>query len=174
MGRVAVFAARVACAAAIACGLVVVRAPLGAQEDNDARPIVGVAFGGGGARGFAHVGVIRWFEEHHVPIDLIAGTSMGGLVGGGYATGMSSAELAALLRGTDWSEMFGASAYRYKSMRRKEDARAFPARLEFHIRHGVALPMALNNGQQVDLLLAGIAARYAGLASFDSLPTPFR
>jgi len=174
VARVAAIAARVACAAAIACGVVIVPAPLGAQEDNDARPVVGVAFGGGGARGFAHVGVIRWFEEHHVPIDLIAGTSMGGLVGGGYATGMSSAELAGLLRGTDWSEMFGASAYRYKSMRRKEDARAYPARLEFHIRHGVSLPMALNNGQQVDLLLAGIAARYAGLSSFDSLPTPFR
>src|SRR6186713_1756329 len=52
------------------------------------RRTVGVAFGGGSARGIAHVGVIRWLEEHRVPIDVAAGTSMGGLVGGAYATGM--------------------------------------------------------------------------------------
>jgi NTE family protein len=118
--------------------------------------------------------VLRWFEEHRIPIDVVAGTSMGGLVGGAFASGMSSAELADLLDRTDWDQMFGASAYRYKSIQRKEDARAYPGRLELQLRHGVALPAALNNGQQVDLLLAGIAARYAGLASFDSLPTPFR
>ena len=52
-----------------------------------ARPTVGVAFGGGSARGIAHIGIIQWLEEHHVPIDMAAGTSMGGLVGGGFATG---------------------------------------------------------------------------------------
>lgn len=138
------------------------------------RPTIGLALGGGSARGFAHVGIIRWFEEHRIPIDRIAGTSMGGLVGGAFAAGMSSAELAELLRHTNWDEMFGASAYRYKSIQRKDDARAYPARLEFHLRHGVALPTALNNGQQVDLLLAGIGAKYSHLSSFDALPTPFR
>jgi len=138
------------------------------------RRTVGVAFGGGSARGFAHVGVIRWFEEHHVPIDLVAGTSMGALVGGAYAAGMSSAELAALARDTDWDEMFGGSSYRYKSVRRKNDARDYPSRLEFHLRRGFALPNALNNGLEVDLLLSRIGALYAGLPSFDSLPTPFR
>src|SRR5688572_33277257 len=58
-------------------------APSFAQE----RPKVGVAFGGGSARGIAHVGVIRWFEEHQIPIDVAAGTSMGGLIGGAFATG---------------------------------------------------------------------------------------
>src|SRR5688572_23668091 len=52
------------------------------------RPTVGVAFGGGSARGIAHVGVIRWLEEHRIPIDAAAGTSMGGLIGGAYASGM--------------------------------------------------------------------------------------
>ena len=135
---------------------------------------MGVAFGGGSARGFAHVGALRWFEEHHVPIDVVAGTIMGGLVVGAFASGMSSKELADLLARTDWDQMFGASAYRYKSIQRKEDARADPSPLELQLRHGVGLPAALNNGQQVDLLLASIAARYASLASFDSLPTPFR
>ncbi len=54
------------------------------------RPAVGVAFGGGGARGIAHVGVIQWLEEHRIPIDVAAGTSMGGLVGGAFATGMDA------------------------------------------------------------------------------------
>ena len=138
------------------------------------RRVIGVAFGGGSARGFAHVGVIRWFEEHHIPIDRIAGTSMGGLVGGGYAAGMSVDELEALLTQTDWDEMFGSTAYRYKSVRRKEDARAYPSHLEFQMRRGFALPVALNNGQQVDLLLARIGGLYGDLPTFDSLPTPFR
>lgn len=138
------------------------------------RPRIGIALGGGSARGFAHIGVLRWFHEHHVPIDVVAGTSMGGLVGGAFASGMTPAELAAMIDDTDWDQMFGASPYRYKSIRRKQDARDYPARLELHLRRGVDLPSALNDGQQVDLLLAGIGARYAGLPSFDALPTPFR
>lgn len=138
------------------------------------RHVVGVALGGGSARGLAHVGVIRWFEQHHIPIDRIAGTSMGGLVGGAYAAGMSAEELELLLAHTDWDEMFGYNAYRYKSVRRKEDARAYPSHLQFEMRHGFAFPIALNDGQQVDLFLARIGGIYDHLASFDSLPTPFR
>ena len=63
------------------------------------RPTVGVAFGGGSARGIAHIGVIQWFEENHIPIDVAAGTSMGGLVGGAFATGMTAAELRTLIPG---------------------------------------------------------------------------
>ena len=145
-----------------------------AQSTRKHRPVIGVAFGGGSALGLAHVGVIRWFEDHHVPIDVVAGTSMGGLVGGAYATGMSSSDLAKLLARTDWEEMFGSVPYRYLSVRRKQDTRAYPSHLTFGLRRGVALPSALNNGQQVDLFLARLGAAYAGLGSFDSLPTPFR
>ena len=78
---------------------ILIAAAIHSQPSPDPkRRTVGVAFGGGSARGFAHVGVIRWFEEHHIPIDFVAGTSMGGLVGGAYASGMSSAELAVLAR----------------------------------------------------------------------------
>jgi NTE family protein len=136
--------------------------------------VVGVALGGGSARGLAHVGVIRWFEEHQIPIDLIAGTSMGGLIGGAYAAGMSARELEVMLGETDWDEMFGSIAYRYKSVRRKEDMRAYPSRIELQLRRGAAFPIALNNGQQVDLMLARIGGIYGDLSSFDSLPTPFR
>ncbi len=78
------------------------------------RPRIGVAFGGGSARGIAHVGVIRWFEEHRIPIDVGAGTSMGGLVGGAFATGMDAAELQTFVTSLDWDQLFGASTFQYK------------------------------------------------------------
>ena len=64
---------------------------------------IGVALEGGGALGLAHIGVLQWFEDHHIPIDYIAGTSMGGLVGGLYATGKSPAELKAIVDKQDWN-----------------------------------------------------------------------
>ncbi|MCC6165506.1 MAG: patatin-like phospholipase family protein [Acidobacteria bacterium] len=138
------------------------------------RPTVGVAFGGGSARGIAHVGVLRWLEEHRVPVDVAAGTSMGGLIGGAFATGMDAAELDALLDSLDWDELFGSSTFAYKNIRRKADGRAFPWRLEFGLKHGIVAPTSLNSGEYVELMLARIAAPYHELESFDSLPTPFR
>ena len=161
--------------------LVLIAAPRARAGDDQAgpraaqqRPRVGVAFGGGSARGLAHVGVVRWFEEHHIPIDLIAGTSMGGLIGGAVSSGMSAEELSAMLQQVNWDEMFGFSPFRYKNVRRKEDARAYPSRIELGIRQGISLPIALNNGQQVDFLLARIVGPYGTISSFDDLPTPFR
>src|SRR5262245_36115038 len=138
------------------------------------RPRIGVAFGGGSARGLAHVGVVRWFEEHRIPIDVIAGTSMGGLIGGAVSSGMSAEELSAILQQVNWDEMFGFSPFKYKNVRRKEDSRAYPSRIELGIKQGISLPIALNNGQQVDFLLARIVGPYGTMASFDQLPTPFR
>ena len=141
---------------------------------QDQRPTVGVAFGGGSARGIAHVGVIQWFEEHRIPIDMAAGTSMGGLIGGAFATGMDAAELDDMLKHMNWDEMFGASSFAFKNIRRKADARAYPSRLEFGARHGIVPPASLNNGEQVDLLVGRIAAPYYAARTFDDLPTPFR
>ncbi len=143
-------------------------------QSSPARPTIGVAFGGGSARGIAHIGVIQWFEENHIPIDVAAGTSMGGLVGGAFASGMSAAELRTLITDTDWDMMFGSSSFPFKNIRRKEDARSYPSRLEFGLKRGVVPPTSLNDGQQVDLLLARIAAPYYALERFDDLPTPFR
>jgi NTE family protein len=138
------------------------------------RPTVGVAFGGGSARGIAHVGVIRWLEEHRIPIDVAAGTSMGGLVGGAFASGMDAGELETFVTGLNWDELFGASSFAFKNIRRKADARAYPARLEFGLRGGIVPPAALNNGEYVELLLGRIAAPYFEVENFDDLPTPFR
>ncbi len=154
----------------VAC-LAATSTPADAQGE---RPTIGVAFGGGSARGIAHVGVIRWFEEHRIPIDLAAGTSMGGLIGGSFATGMDAAELDDMLEHLNWDEMFGASSFAFKNIRRKADARAYPSRLEFGLKRGIVPPTSLNNGEQVDLLVARIAAPYYGIHTFDELPTPFR
>src|SRR4030095_12978865 len=141
---------------------------------NVGRPTVGVAFGGGSARGIAHVGVIHWLEEHRIPIDLAAGTSMGGLVGGAFASGMDAGELETFIASLDWDQLFGASSFAHKNIRRKADARAYPSRLEFGLRGGIVPPAALNSGEYVELLLGRIAAPYFDIDDFDDLPTPFR
>jgi NTE family protein len=143
-------------------------------DGQDQRPTVGVAFGGGSARGIAHVGVIRWFEEHRIPIDMAAGTSMGGLIGGAFAAGMDAAALDDMLQHLNWDEIFGASNFAFKNIRRKADARAYPSRLEFGLKRGIVPPTSLNNGEQVDRLVGRIAAPYYGVATFDELPTRFR
>jgi NTE family protein len=139
------------------------------------RPRIGLALGGGSARGIAHIGVLRWFEEHHIPIDVIAGTSMGGLIAGAYASGMSPDEISELMKKADWDLMFlSDSPYKYKTIRRKQDKRLFPSQLEFGLKGGLSLPGGLNPGQQVSLMLDQIALPYYNLKSFDDLPTPYR
>ena len=144
------------------------------QGTAGGRALVGVALGGGSARGIAHVGFIRWCEEHRIPIDVVAGTSMGGLIGGAYATGMNSDELEKMLTDVDWDELFGSSTFAFKNIRRKADARDYPSRLEFGLRGGIVPPTALDPGQQVERLLGDIAGSYYDISSFDQLPTPFR
>jgi len=70
--------------------------------------------------------------------------------------------------------MFGASSFRYKNVRRKDDARDYPSRIEFGLKRGIVPPPSLNNGQQVECLLSRLAGAYGDLQSVDELPTPFR
>src|SRR3569833_10588 len=74
---------------------------------DEPRPRIGLVRGGGGARGGAHVGVLKVLDEMRIPFDCIAGTSMGALVGGGYASGMSAGEIEAFLRTVDWQSVGG-------------------------------------------------------------------
>ncbi|MBV8454444.1 MAG: patatin-like phospholipase family protein, partial [Deltaproteobacteria bacterium] len=90
-------------------------------EQPPHRPKIGVALEGGGAKGLAHIDVLRWFEEHHIPIDYIAGTSMGGLIAGLYATGHSPADIQRIVEEADWNEVLaGATPYPDLAFRRKE------------------------------------------------------
>ena len=146
-----------------------------AQSQPAQRPKVGLALGGGAARGIAHIGLLRWFEEHRIPVDVIAGTSMGGLIGGAYASGLTPDEIQTLMKEADWDLMFlSDSPFRYKTFRRKEDARAFPGQIDFGLKGGFKLPSGLNAGQQIELMLDRIALPYYELRDFDQLPTPFR
>lgn len=139
------------------------------------RPKIGLVLEGGGALGLAHIGILEWMEEHRVPIDLITGTSMGALIGGLYASGMSTRELRELITSIDWNLTLGGQVpFNALSYRRKEDRIAYPNRLEFGLRNGVQFPAGLNSGHQIGLILSRATLGYPNLASFDDLPVPFR
>ena len=113
-------------------------------------------------------------EEHRIPVSYVAGTSMGGLVGGMYATGLSPAEVRELINGIDWDQVLsGVTPFRDLSFRRKQDARDFPGQLEFGLRGGLQFPSGFNTGQEVNLVLDNVALPYSEIASFNDLPIPF-
>jgi NTE family protein len=118
--------------------LLAVTIALHAQEP---RQKIGLVLEGGGALGLAHIGVLQWLYQHHVPVDLVAGTSMGGLVGGIYATGRSPEQIQELIQNVDWDQaLSGELPFRDLSYRRKEDEVQFPTRIEFGLRKGIQLP----------------------------------
>jgi len=136
---------------------------------------IGVALEGGGALGLAHIGVLQWFKEQHVPVDFIAGTSMGGLVGGFYAAGVSPEEMKNLIERLDWDAILrDRTSYEDLSFLRKQDQRAYPNSLVLGLRKGLYLPAGLNAGHQIGLLIDRETLLYSGLPSFDALPVPFR
>ena len=101
-------------------------APLAKAADEavagTARPKIGLVLGGGGARGAAHVGVLKVLEEMHIPVDYVVGTSMGSIVGGLYASGMNAEQIDKEMRGMDWSDLFLDSPAREdRTFRRKRD-----------------------------------------------------
>lgn len=139
------------------------------------RLTIGVALEGGGALGLAHIGVLRWFEQHHIPIDYLSGNSMGALVGGMYATGKSPDELEVLVKHMDWSFIIGGETpYQDLSYRRKEDARAVQNDLVIGFKHGTTLPSGLSSGHQISLVIDRETLAYSSVKSFDDLPIPFR
>jgi NTE family protein len=143
-------------------------------QEPPSRPKIGLALEGGGALGLAHIGVLEWFEEHHIPVDYIAGTSMGGLVGGIYATGLRASEVHKVVENLDWDSILrGQLPYRDLAYRRKEDLRDFQNYLNFGLKKGLGAPSGLNTGQEVTFLLDRLTLPYSG-QSFDTLPIPFR
>ncbi len=146
------------------------------QAQENTRPSVGLVLAGGGARGIAHAGVITALEEMHIPVDAIAGTSMGALVGGLYATGMSGEELREVIFTMDWEEAFQDSVDRGElPMRRKNDDYDYPSQVQLSFKDGgVALPLGIVQGQQVRLMIKELMKDAADVDDFDELPTPFR
>ena len=163
------------CLAAMIAFMVPLWLPAQAGDAPRPRKKIALVLEGGGALGLAHIGVIEWLEENRIPVDYIAGASMGGLVGGMYAMGYSPKEIHDTVAGADWDAiLYDRLRYRDLDFRRREDLRSHPNTLEFGILSGVHLPEGLNSGHQVGLLLDRLALPYSMLRNFDDLPVPFR
>ncbi len=142
-----------------------------------ARPKTCLVLAGGGALGIAHVGVIKVLEEEHVPIDCIVGTSMGAIVGGLYASGFSSAELEALVRDSNWGDLFTERAPRADRMfEDTKDDYAFlmPFRIGIDKKGNLTLPRGLIRGDKIDVSFLLFALRSGYIHDFDKLPIQFR
>lgn len=150
-------------------------APAPCKPADSTRPSVGLVLSGGGARGAAHVGVLRVLEEMEIPIDCITGTSMGAVVGGFYAAGWSPDEIERELLAIDWTELFrGEAPRRNLSFRRKEDDIRY---IDFDagLRKGrIALPHGAAASAVLDYLLRSKTLSVAGIHDFDQLAIPFR
>jgi len=146
------------------------------KTQNNERPKIGLVLSGGGARGFAHIGVLKILEENNVPIDFVVGTSMGSIVGGLYAIGLTPEEIENGVKRIAWEKVFDDFAYRdYKSFRRKQDD------FDFYNIHrigitddGLQISPGLIEGQQIELALDRLAYSGFHIENFDKLRIPFR
>ncbi|HME41328.1 MAG TPA: patatin-like phospholipase family protein [Steroidobacteraceae bacterium] len=140
------------------------------------RPRICLVLSGGGARGMAHIGILKVLEDLKVPVDCIAGTSMGAIVGGLYASGMTARQIEATMRSLDWQEAFHDAPPRQDlAFRRKQDDRNFLVRLPLGLKHGkILLPKGLIQGQKLQQTLRQLTLPFSDSTNFDQLPTPFR
>lgn len=147
-----------------------------AQSTAQQRPRTGLVLSGGGARGLAHVGVLKVLERERIPVDLIAGTSMGAIIGGLYASGMSATEIEREIVQLRWDEVFATRVNRPQlPERRKElDADYSPA-IELGMRDGVLMtPKSALASRGLEALLRRYTLRAGSVHDFDRLPLPFR
>ena len=147
----------------------------GRTADPMQRPKVGLVLSGGGARGAAHIGVLKVLEELRVPVDLIVGTSMGSIVGAAYATGLSVAEMEKVIKTITTDRLFTDNPPRQdQTMRRKDDdLRPYFVPELAVTQDGVQLPKGLVSGVALEAELRRLV-QVASARSFDELPIPFR
>lgn len=170
--------ARFALATVLAASLL----PLPAVADqvqpaaNGHRPRIGLVLAGGGAKGGAHVGALKVLEELHVPIDCIAGTSIGALVGAGYATGQPAAEIEKFVTGIDWASVIGGVGRRkLEPIEQKRLAMEAGSNLKMGLIDGkIVTPSGLADASSIDDLLRSYVARARTVTDFNKLPIPYR
>ena len=140
------------------------------------RPHVVLVLSGGGARGTAHIGVLKVLEAMRVPVDMVVGTSMGSIVGGLYASGWSSGRIESLLLGTDFRHLFIDQVAREdKTFRRKQDDATFLIPTKLRFKGWVpSLPASLLGGQRLELFFRAIEIESTGESDFDRFPIPYR
>ena len=140
------------------------------------RPTVGLVLSGGGARGAAHVGVIKVLDELQIPVDFVAGTSMGAIIGGLYASGMTADELTHVIETADWSALLTDRPPRaQRSFRRKSDDIGFLVDFDLGVdKSGLIFPEGFIQGQNLEIALKRLALPAISIDDFDELPIPFR
>jgi NTE family protein len=150
--------------------------PASATATATPRPRVGLVLAGGGAKGGAHVGVLKVLEEMHIPIDCIAGTSMGALVGGGYASGIPAAGLEKFVTGIDWKAVVGGVGQRdLQTIEQKRAGVTYSNDIEMGLRDKrVILPAGIVNTSNIEDLLRSYVAASRAQADFNKLPIPYR
>ena len=138
------------------------------------RPKIGLVLSGGGAKGLAHIGVLKYLEKAGIKPDYITGTSMGSIIGGLYAIGYSADELDSMIRAIDWPVIMTDKIPLYDVQPlEKKDYNRFE--FEFDIKKGgLKLPNGLIQGQRISQLLSQYSWRVAGIKDFDDFPIPFR
>ena len=145
--------------------------------DAPARPRIGLVLSGGGARGLAHIGVLKVLEREHVPIDVIAGTSMGAIVGGLYASGMKADDIEQELKRVDWVRLFETRVARQQlSQRRKEEDFEIASAIELGLTEDgeFRAPQGAVSSRGLETLLRRFTLPVRSVERFDQLPIPFR
>ena len=163
-------------AALLAALVAAVPVAANSAEPPAARPRIGLVLAGGGAKGGAHVGVLKVLEEMRVPIDCIAGTSIGALVGGGYATGQPAAEIEKFVKGIDWAAVIGGVGRRtLEPIEQKRLALEAGSKLQVGLIEGkLVTPSGLADASSIDDLLRSYVARARTVTDFNKLPIPYR
>ena len=140
-----------------------------------ARPRIGLAMGGGGALGLTEIGVLQWFEQNHIPVDVIAGTSMGCLVSALYSTGRTPDQLGHVVNNKVFTSVFTLSgSYQSRSFRRREESRELPNAVTVGLKHGVSFRNAVLVDQGLNAFLDREFLRYDDQVDFNTLPIPLR
>ncbi|HKD54992.1 MAG TPA: patatin-like phospholipase family protein [Steroidobacteraceae bacterium] len=150
--------------------------PAATGTEAPQRPRIGLVLSGGGARGTAHIGVLKVLEQMRVPIDAIAGSSMGAVVGGLYASGLSPRDIEKIMTSINWQDAFRDRPPRADlDLRRKEEDETFLVKFPLGVRDGrIVLPKGLIQGQKLTETLRRLTLPVARISNFDDLPTPFR
>ena len=151
-------------------------AQLPGQAPATDRPRIGLVLGGGGAKGAAHIGVLRVLEELRVPVDCVTGTSMGALVGGTFASGLPPGEIESAVLGINWSQTVGSEGLRDRTpINRKLEGIAYTNNLDIGLQGGrLKVPGGLLKTQDIEDVIRGLVADARYTRDFDDLPIPFR
>ncbi len=149
---------------------------MSSESEVTDRPKIGLVLGGGGARGYAHVGVLKKLEEMRIPYDYIAGTSMGSIVGGFLATGMESDELARVVRDADWDDLFKDKTAGKTCL---SDVKPMTTLVcmdpnSVSAKTAVCCPKAVVSGQKVIFMFESVTSQRVNTTDFNQLPIPYR